>query len=104
MKSDVKNIIELTKLDNSLDVAKLTPESASGEFTKYLEPMEFPEEEKYVINTIKPLPTYEMDHLRNSLIPIFNDKSNAILDELSRTVPIEFSVGIFKITITKGVF
>lgn len=93
MKSDPKNIIELTK------------ETASGEFKQFSESdVSETETIEHVIDTLKPLPTYEMDHLRNALIPIFNDKSNAILDELSRTVSIEFSIGIFKITITKGVF
>lgn len=96
MKSDIKNIIELTKLDED--------ETASGEFTKSSESTGFIEKEEHVIDTLKPLPTYEMDHFRNALIPIFNDKSTAILEELSSKNEIEFPVGIFKIIITKGVF
>lgn len=69
--------------------------SKNDEFTKVIESAN-------EVEALPPsLPTYEMDHLRNALIPIFINKQVDISKELE-TSQIVFDVGIFKVRITRN--
>jgi hypothetical protein len=95
---DVENPTEETFFDtlNKLD-EELRPEIAPGKFQKSNSENIPPEYKKPL-----PLPTYEMDHLRNALIPIFFDKEKHISDELKGGGKVSFDVGVFHIIIMKS--
>lgn len=107
--------IELTRQDT---------EEAEGEFTAENEDIEnsipedidlnLPEQVQQLIQKLKTVTekassqhsrethSYEMAHMKNAMVPIFMDKKNSLLEELSEKPSIEFVIAGFRVTITKA--
>lgn len=122
MRKEPKNIIPLTLTIDDLTINELTDkdisenlddldktinglnqESADGGFTKSPEIAEIVPPQISLPPAEKPHRIYEMDHLKNAIMPILVNKQNDILEELTKTKTIElyFIYLGFKITIER---